>query len=144
MRKYLTFLDGDSFMEEWGYGEDNCGKETHITAMGKISEHSGEIIAENTAQLCDIVGRYTVLINGKEYDTVRLLSLDSYYGEYVCCEQYIHSDGHTILWRRFNRDDWAFDRYQKKWSELLPQNDRLVINGSTYVHWYDCITDYIF
>ena len=82
--------------------------------MGKISEHSGEIIAENIEQLCDIVGRYTVLINGKEYDTVRLLSLDSYYGEYVCCEQYIHSDGHTILWRRFNRDDWAFDRYQKK------------------------------
>ena len=144
MRKYLTFLDGDSFMEEWGYGEDNCGKETHITAMGKLSEHNGEIIAENIEQLCDIVGRYTVLINGKEYDTVRLLSLDSYYGEYVCCEQYIHSDGHTILWRRFNRDDWAFDRYQKKWSELLPQNNRLVINGSTYVHWYDCITDYIF
>ncbi|MBQ1948200.1 MAG: hypothetical protein II359_06280, partial [Clostridia bacterium] len=32
----------------------------------------------------------------------------------------------------------------KKWSELLPQNDCLFIHGSTYVHWYDCITDYIF
>lgn len=27
--------------------------------------------------------------------------------------------------------------------ELLPENDRLKVNGTTYVHWYDCITDYI-
>lgn len=23
-------------------------------------------------------------------------------------------------------------------------NERLTINGETYVHWYDCISDYIF
>ena len=143
MRKYLTFLDGDNFIAEWGYGENNCGKETYLTAKGKISEHGEKIIAENTDQLCDIVGRYTITINGKEYDTVRVLSLDSYYGEYVCCEQYLDSNGRTILWRRFNRDDWAIDRYKKKWSEQLPENERLTINGETYVHWYDCITDYI-
>lgn len=143
MRKYLTFLDGDNFIAEWGYGENNCGKETNLTAMGKISEHDEKIIAENTNQLCDIVGRYNVTINGKDYDTVRVLNLDSYYGEYVCCEQYIDANGRTILWRRFNRDDWAIDRYKKKWSEQLPENDRLTVNGTTYVHWYDCITDYI-
>ena len=32
---------------------------------------------------------------------------------------------------------------EKKWSELLPQNDKIIVNGTTYVHWYDCITDYI-
>jgi len=143
VRKYLTFLDGDVFIAEWGYGENNCGKETNLTVKGKISEYDGKIIAENTNQLFDIVGRYTVAINGRKYDTVRVLSLDSYYGEYVCCEQYLDANGRTILWRRFNRDDWAIKRYKKKWSEQLPNNEQLIINGETYVHWYDCITDYI-
>lgn len=143
IRKYLTFLDGDDFIAEWGYGENNCGKETNLTATGKISEHNGEIVAENTDQLCDIVGRYNIIINGKEYDTVRVLSLDSYYGEFVCCEQYIDANGRTILWRRFNRDDWNIEHYKEKWSEQLPENDKLTVNGTTYVHWYDCITDYI-
>ena len=35
------------------------------------------------------------------------------------------------------------DRYGKPWTELLPDSERLTINGRTYVHWYDCITDYI-
>jgi RNA polymerase sigma factor (sigma-70 family) len=144
VRKYLTFLDGDDFIAEWGYGENNCGKETNLTVKGKISEYDGKIIAENTNQLFDIVGRYTVAINGRKYDTVRVLSLDSYYGEYVCCEQYLDANGRTILWRRFNRDDWAIKRYKMKWSEQLPNNEQLIINGETYVHWYDCITDYIF
>lgn len=139
----MRILGNICAIAEWGYGENNCGKETNLTAMGKIAEHDEKITAENTDQLCDIVGRYTTTINGKEYDTVRVLSLDSYYGEYVCCEQYLDSNGRTILWRRFNRDDWAIDRYKKKWSEQLPNNERLTINGETYVHWYDCITDYI-
>ena len=143
VRKYLTFLDGDNFLAEWGYGENNCGKETDLSAKSKIVETDRQITAENTDQLCDIVGRYTVTINGKEYDTVRVLSLDSYYGNYVCCEQYVDANGRTVLWRRFNRDDWAIDRYKKPWSEQLPANETLAINGETYVHWYDCITDYI-
>ena len=61
----------------------------------------------------------------------------------IAIEQYIDKNGRTILWRRFNRDDWALKRYKKKWSEQLPENERLMINGETYVHWYDCITDYI-
>ena len=143
VRKYMTFLDGDDFIAEWGYGENNCGKETNLSAKGRIVETDGKIIAGNTEQLCDIVGRYTVTFNGKEYDTVRVLSLDSYYGNYVCSEQYIDGNGRTVLWRRFNRDDWNFAHYNKKWSEQLPDNETLTINGETYVHWYDCITDYI-
>ena len=61
----------------------------------------------------------------------------------VVSEQFLDKNGKTILWRRFNRDDWAIDRYKKLWSEQLPENDKLTVNGTTYVHWYDCITDYI-
>ena len=52
-------------------------------------------------------------------------------------------DGKTILWRRFNRDDWAIEQYKRPWREMLPENERLTVNGRTYIHWYDCITDYI-
>lgn len=61
----------------------------------------------------------------------------------VASEQYIDQNGRTVLWRRFNRDDWAFDHFKKTWSEMLPDNERLTINGETYVHWYDFISDYI-
>ena len=55
----------------------------------------------------------------------------------------LDKNGRTILWRRFNRNDWAYDRYGKLWSEQLPENEQLSINGQIYVQWYDCITDYI-
>jgi hypothetical protein len=62
----------------------------------------------------------------------------------IAIEQYLDQNGRTILWRRFNKNDWAFSRYGKLWTELLPDNERLTVNGETYVHWYDCVTDYIF
>ena len=36
------------------------------------------------------------------------------------------------------------DRFGGKlWSEKLPDNERLTINGITFVHWYDCLSDYV-
>ena len=88
------------------------------------------------------VGRYFVTINGKSYDTVCVMDIETYNCG-VVSEQYLDKNGRTILWRRFNRDDWAIDRYKKLWSEQLPDNEKIVVNGTTYVHWYDCITEYI-
>ena len=58
-------------------------------------------------------------------------------------EQYIDINGRTVLWRRFNGDTWAINRFGERWSEMLPENERIFVNGETYVHWYDSITDYI-
>ena len=66
------------------------------------------------------------------------------FNDAIASEQFVDQNGRTILWRRFNRDDWAIDRFGgKPWSEKLPENERITINGQTYVHWYDCISDYI-
>lgn len=46
--------------------------------------------------------------------------------------------------KRFNREDWDMERYGKPWSGLLPENEKIKVNNVMYVHWYDCITDYIF
>jgi RNA polymerase sigma factor (sigma-70 family) len=121
VRRLYTFLDGDEFLMNWGFGLDNCGN--------------------NVIPVTD--GHFTVVIGGKTYDTVRVTDIEGY-NEGMLSETYLDRNGRTVLWRRFNRDDWHNDRYAKPWSELLPNNERLTINGAAYIHWYDCLTDYVF
>lgn len=142
VRNYITFLDGEEFMPNWGFGEDNCGNETNLSVKGDIQRTGNCVKCVDKDFLLDIVGRYTVTIGGKSYDTICVMDIETYNCG-VVSEQFLDKSGKTILWRRFNRDDWAIDHYEKTWSELLPDNERLSVNGTTYVHWYDCITDYI-
>ncbi len=142
VRNYITFLDGDDFLSCWGFGEDNCGNETNLSPKGDIKREGNVVTSLDKKFLLDIVGRYTITINGKSYDTVCVIDIETYNAG-VVSEQFLDKNGRTILWRRFNRNDWAFDTYGKLWSEQLPENEQLIINGQTYVQWYDCITDYI-
>lgn len=143
VRKCYTFLDGDAFLNNWGFGENNCGNETNLARKGLIHRAGDAVTAPKEKEVLDVVGRYRVTINGKTYDTVCVMDIELY-NEAVVSEQYIDRNGRTVLWRRFNRDDWAIDRFGGKlWSEKLPRNERITINGETYVHWYDCISDYI-
>ena len=140
--KLHTFLDADAFLPSWGFGEDNCGNETHIAAKGDIVRNGDEIIAKNKPFLLDVVGCYTVEIGGKRYDTICVVDIETY-NEGVMSEQYLDRHGRTVLWRRFNSDDWAVKRGHQPWTELLKGNETVKVNGKTYVHWYDCITDYV-
>ena len=142
VRKCYTFLDGDEFLPNWGYGEDNCGNEVNITKKGTINFDGQNVTGVKSDFLLDIVGRFTVKIGGKEYDTVCVMDIGTY-DEGILSEQFLDKNGKTVLWRIFNPDRWCFERYKKTWSEMLPDNERLTVNGKTYVHWYDCISDYI-
>lgn len=142
VKNFITFLDGDEFMPNWGFGEDNCGNEVNLSAKGEIVRKGSAITSRKQDFLLDIVGRYCVTIGGKSYDTVCVMDIETY-NSGVVSEQYLDQNGRTILWRRFNRDDWDMDRYGKPWSRLLPENEKITVNNATYVHWYDCITDYI-
>lgn len=142
VKRYYTFLDGENFLANWGFGEDNCGNEIHISPKGDITREGNAIAAKEKEFLLDVVGRYNVTISGKTYDTVCIVDCYTYI-DGAMSEQYIDQNGRTILWRRFNRNDWAYSRYGKLWTEMLPENETLTVNGETYVHWYDCITDYI-
>lgn len=141
--RIATFLDSD-FHDNYGIGEDNCGFLTHRTADGKITETDRGLILPTEDDVSDVVGRYTVTINGVSYDTVRLVDYQNSKKGGMVCEHYLDQNGRAVLWRRFNRIDWAYGRYGKLWTEMLPENETLTINGVTYVHWYDCVTDYIF
>ena len=144
VKEVYTFLDGDDFLENWGFGPDNCGNETNFSAKGTMRWNGDALEVDDVAWPLDIVGRYTVTIGGKSYDTVCVWDVECYeYQNGICSQQFLDKNGRTILWRRFNRDDWAYHHFQQRWTEKLPDNERLTINGVTYVHWYDCITDYI-
>ena len=143
VRKCYTFIDGE-FVNNWGFGPDNCGQETNLVRKGLLTRDGSTVTGDfkPDLQALDVVGRYNVTIGGKAYDTICVMDIECF-NDSVASEQYIDKNGKTVLWRRFNRDDWAFHRYGKKWTELLPENETLTINGETYVHWYDCVTDYI-
>lgn len=142
IRKYFTFLDSEIFMNNWGFGEDNCGYKTDVVPHQAIKRIDNNIEINGRNELVDIVGRYNVTINGKTFDTVCVMDI-GHFDNKIAIEQYLDKNGRTVLWRRFNKNDWANNRYGKLWTEMLPENERLTINGETYVHWYDCITDYI-
>lgn len=142
IKRFYTFLDADDFLPNWGFGEDNCGNDIHLSPKGIIRRDGNRIVADPQNALLDIVGRYTVTINGKVYDTVCVMDIECY-DNGALSEQFLDKNGRTILWRRFNRDDWKIRRYKQRWSEQLPDNERLTIGSETYVHWYDCITDYL-
>ena len=134
----LTFLDGDEFLNAWGAGDNNIGEAVNIMPRGMIVRNGDELIADK-GSVTDCVGRYTVHLADKSYDTDLLISI---FHDGPLTEQYIDKNGRTVLWRRFNRDDWAIERYGQTWSGRFPDNERMTVNGITYVHWYDCISDY--
>ena len=143
VRCITTFLDGDTFSEAYAIGEDNCGFEVNRVPKGVIRVCEDGLVTEKTGDVSDIVDRCEVTIGGKSYDTVRLIDMQEGMDSVMLCEYYLDQNGRTVLWRRFNRDDWAIKRYGKKWTEMYPENERLTVNGEVYVHWYDCITDYL-
>lgn len=142
VRKFYTFLDGEDFLNNWGFGEDNCGNEVNLSTKGLLERAGNAINGFTGAETVDVVGRYTVSIGGKQYDTICVMDIQCF-NDGVVSEQYLDQKGRTILWRRFNKNNWAHKRYGKLWTELLPENERLTVNGEIYVHWYDCVSDYI-
>ena len=143
VRKVFTFLDGDSFLNNWGFGEDNCGNEVHLAAKGLLTRHGNKVEGFTKRETVDVVGRHKVTVGGKSYDTICVMDIQCF-NDGVVTEQYLDRNGRTVLWRRFNKNDWAYHHYGKLWTDILPDNERLTVNGETYVHWYDCVTDYIF
>ena len=132
-----TFLDGEEFMANWGFGEDNRGNSIHPTAQGLI-RRDGDVYTARKEGVLDVVGRCDLTLDGKTTDCIAVMDLSAYVDGVVSL-QYLNRDGRTLLWQRYNRDDWELDRYGRRWSELLPENDRITVNGETYVHWYDCL-----
>lgn len=136
-----SFMDGD-WLKNYGIGENNCGRETRQSAKGNAVLHPDGSITVNEKIIetgeSDLIGRFTVTIGNKSYDTVAMLSLDC---NSILVLQYVTQDGRTVLFRRFNRYDWQQERYGAPWTEKLPDSETVMLNGHVYVHWYDCMPE---
>lgn len=128
VHNYITFLDGDEFLPNWGFGEDNCGNEVNLSPKGDIRREGNAVTTEAKPFLLDIVGRYHVTINGKSYDTVCVMDVETYNGG-VVSEQFLDRNGRTVLWRRYERGPG--------------DGEKITVNGAVFTHTFDCITDYI-
>lgn len=137
VRTLTTFLDGEAFMANWGFGEDNRGNSVHPSPR-RFIRRDGTDYTVSQADALDVVGRCDLTLDGKTVDCIAIMDLTGA-GEGVASLQFVGRDGRTRLWQRYNRDDWELSRYGKRWSELLPENERITIDGVTYVHWYDCL-----
>ena len=137
VRTLTTFLDGEDFMANWGFGEDNRGNSIHPVPRGLI-ERNGTAYTARMEGVLDVVGRCDLVLDGKPNDCIAIMDLSACL-EGIASLQFLNREGRTLLWQRYNRDDWEMNRYGRRWSELLKDNDRLTVNGDTYVHWYDCL-----
>ena len=144
VEKLYTFLDGDAFLTNWGYGPDNIGNETNLICRGRIVRKGSAVEYDDKDRIMDVVGRYEVTINGKTYDTVCLMDLGTY-DENAIIEQYIDPNGRTVLWRRFNKANWRwnYNHFEEILDDKLKDNESITVNGQVCYHWYDCISDYI-
>ena len=130
VKRYFTFMDGDDFLRNWGFGEDNCGNSIFPKKRGIIERCGSVITCPAEKFVLDVVDRCTVMLGGKRYDCIRVMDIECYnYG--VASEQFLDKNGRTILWRRFDRN------------KKTPGDERWTINGETYEHHYDCITNYV-
>lgn len=138
-----TFYFGSFYDDEWlsryGVGENNIGRKIHQEAKGIAVLNSDGTVTVSKEECADIIGRYNVRIGTRTFDTVALLEIC----EGIMTILYIDQNGRTVLFRRYNRFNWKIERYKSLWTEKLPNSEILVVNNEKYVHWYDCISDYV-
>ena len=133
-----TFMD-DDWLADYEVGEKNIGRAIHQEAKGVATQHDDGMITVSQEECPDIIGRYHVTLGARSYDTVALLEIC----EGIMTIQYTDAQGRTVLFRRYNRFNWKTERYGALWTDKLPDSEVLLVNGEQYVHWYDCISDYV-
>jgi len=136
--KNNSFYFGSFFDDEW-VGENNIGREIHQEAKGVAVLNDDGTMTVGKEECPDIIGRYKVEIGGQAFDTVAILEII----EGMMTILYVDQSGRTVLFRRYNRFNWKTDRYKALWTEKLPDSEVLIVNNDKYVHWYDCMSDYI-
>lgn len=133
-----SFYD-DEWLSRYEVGENNIGREINQEAKGIAYINDDGTITVDKEECPDIIGRYNVKIGSRSFDTVALLEICGG----IMTILYVDQNGRTVLFRRYNRFNWKTDRYKALWTEKLPDSEVLIVNNDKYVHWYDCISDYV-
>lgn len=142
VRELMTFLD-EGFHDQW------WGSRRIIEDCGCLSERAdGVWVRQPDAPAFTGAGVFDVHVGGRQFTCLRVFDLKKNATERdVLIEAYITRAGRTVLFRRYSGSRWGkCDAPPHNWGnamtweEDLPENDRIVIDGVTYVHHYDDLT----
>lgn len=121
-----TFLD-ENFEEDWGPEEQRI-----ITGDEKFG-----------------FTKANVQIGQKKFECLRIVELDHLNNDHpneegTLMEVFISTEGRAVLTRRYNGRKWALKKGEYAegnlpWDEQYPNNKKIILEGQTYVHWYDSI-----
>ena len=142
-RELTTFLD-EGFYDDWGPSPrliEDCGYLRPQT--------DGSLARQADAPEVMGAGAFDVHIGRQHFTCLRVFEIEKEASERdVMVEAYITQAGRTVLFRRYNGNRWAKKDApphnwgeEMTWEEDLPHTNRTVIDGVTYVHYYDNLTD---
>ena len=142
-RELTTFLD-EGFYDDWDPSPrliEDCGC--------LRAQADGSFASQTDAPKIIGAGVFDVHIGQQHFTCLRVFEIEKEATERdVMVEAYITQAGCTVLFRRYNGNRWAKrdtppHNWGKEmtWEEDLPHTDRVVIDGVTYVHYYDNLTD---
>lgn len=133
--KLYTFLD-DHFLEDFG----TCPRS--IPAGDYLSEQSGGRLARRTGtpeQFAD--GVFAVTVGEASFRCTRVVEMSLIPEPWdVVIVAYVDANGRTVLFRRYDDARRDIPDESRTRLEVLPQAERLVIDGCTYVHSFDYLT----
>ncbi len=142
-RELTTFLD-EEFYDDWDSSPrliEDCGC-LRPQADGSLSRQADapEVMG---------AGVFDVQIGQQHFTCLRVFEVEKEATERdIMIEAYITRAGRTVLFRRYNGNRWAKRDTpphnwgeEMTWEEDLPHTDRIVVDGVTYIHYYDNLTD---
>lgn len=141
-RRLFTLLD-EGFDADWGESRRLIRHTGRFTAQPDGSyRQTGTPQPGETVEGMDIC---QVMIGNRAFTCLHVLDVSHEFNEQsILMEGYLDRDGRTILCRRYNGRKWhvtAEGAHRISWDERFPENQRFVIDGVTFVHWYDCLSD---
>jgi len=146
-RELYTFLD-EGFDDDWGEGA------RRLKDRGRfIRQKDGSYkLRKSRRQPPEEVGAgmFRVKIGGRAFTCLRVVYVDTdgddgASDKGILYESYLTRGGRTVLGRRYNGRLWGLGRQSPfdgpPWDERFPDNARIVIDGVTFVHWYDVLSE---
>lgn len=134
-RKLDTFLD-DGFELDWGACPRHVGVGEWLA-----QEPTGSLKRQPDSPLVFADGAFAVQIRDQTFNCTRVVEMEKEATELdVVILAYVDHGGRTVLFRRYDGNRRIPRDGSSPRGDLLPQADRLVIDGMTFVHSYDYLT----
>jgi hypothetical protein len=142
--EFISLYD-DEFIKNYGGEESSTIKDKGFGVYVQDDLMRVEAISPNDS-LTMGAGVFDLTIKDKlrerSFECLRVLDR-SKDNPMILVENYMSREGRTVLFRRYNHPLWKLERYKQRWDEKFPEAQRITLSGEEYIHWYDCLSDYV-